>query len=118
MLQALELPLPKRILSHAHWTVNRQKMSKSIGNVADPFKAMDELGVDLVRYYLARIGGRFKDDVGKHLSFDRLASAPWGSLTSFLSTISRLVSRTTGETRIRATVFAGELLPAHYLQGD
>lgn len=64
MLQALGLPLPKQILSHAHWTVNRQKMSKSIGNVADPFKAMDELGVDLVRYYLARVGGRFKDDVG------------------------------------------------------
>jgi len=39
-------------------------MSKSIGNVADPFDAMDEFGVDVVRYYLARVGGRFRDDVG------------------------------------------------------
>jgi len=63
MLQALELPLPKRLLAHCHWTVNRRKMSKSIGNVVDPFQAMQDLGTDLVRYYLARIGGRFKDDV-------------------------------------------------------
>jgi methionyl-tRNA synthetase len=65
MLQALDLPLPKRILAHSHWTVNRRKMSKSIGNVVDPFQAMEVLGTDLVRYYLARIGGRFKDDVGE-----------------------------------------------------
>jgi methionyl-tRNA synthetase len=64
MLQALDLPLPKRLLAHCHWTVNRRKMSKSIGNVVDPFQAMEDLGTDLVRYYLARIGGRFKDDVG------------------------------------------------------
>jgi methionyl-tRNA synthetase len=65
MLQALDLPLPKRILAHSHWTVNRRKMSKSIGNVVDPFQVMEVLDTDLVRYYLARIGGRFKDDVGE-----------------------------------------------------
>ncbi|KAF8272158.1 tRNA synthetases class I (M)-domain-containing protein [Lactarius quietus] len=63
MLQALDLPLPKRLLAHSHWTVNRRKMSKSIGNVVDPFQAIDELGADPVRFYLARVGGRFKDDV-------------------------------------------------------
>jgi methionyl-tRNA synthetase len=65
MLQALDLPLPKRLLAHSHWTVNRRKMSKSIGNVVDPFQAIDDLGADPVRFYLARIGGRFKDDVGE-----------------------------------------------------
>ena len=65
MLQALNLPPPKRLLAHSHWTVNRRKMSKSIGNVVDPFQAMEVLDTDLVRYYLARIGGRFKDDVGE-----------------------------------------------------
>ena len=68
MLQALDLPLPKKLLAHSHWTVNRRKMSKSIGNVVDPFQAIDELGADPVRFYLARIGGRFKDDVGELLS--------------------------------------------------
>ena len=65
MLQALGLPLTTRLLTHSHWTVDRAKMSKSVGNVADPIKAIDEFGVDLVRYYLARVGGRFKDDVGE-----------------------------------------------------
>ncbi|KAI0355421.1 hypothetical protein OH77DRAFT_1454710 [Trametes cingulata] len=63
MLQALGLPLARRLLTHSHWTVDRAKMSKSVGNVADPIKAIDEFGIDLVRYYLARVGGRFKDDV-------------------------------------------------------
>ena len=65
MLQALGLPLTTRLLAHSHWTVDRAKMSKSVGNVADPIKAIDEFGIDLVRYYLARVGGRFKDDVGQ-----------------------------------------------------
>jgi len=67
MLQALNLPPPKRLLAHSHWTVNRRKMSKSIGNVVDPFQVMEDFGTDLVRYYLARVGGRFKDDVGMSL---------------------------------------------------
>ncbi|GBE80236.1 Probable methionine--tRNA ligase [Sparassis crispa] len=63
MLAALDLPFSKRLLSHSHWTVDKHKMSKSVGNVADPIQAIDEYGVDIVRYYLARVGGRFKDDV-------------------------------------------------------
>ncbi|EGO28063.1 hypothetical protein SERLADRAFT_462513 [Serpula lacrymans var. lacrymans S7.9] len=63
MLQALNLPLSRTLLSHAHWTVQQRKMSKSVGNVADPFEAMDTFGVDVVRFYLARVGGRFRDDV-------------------------------------------------------
>ncbi|TDL28964.1 hypothetical protein BD410DRAFT_811933 [Rickenella mellea] len=61
-LMALDLPLPHTLLSHAHWTVNKTKMSKSIGNVVDPFDEVKEYGADTVRYYLARVGGRFKDD--------------------------------------------------------
>ncbi|EKM59998.1 uncharacterized protein PHACADRAFT_192397 [Phanerochaete carnosa HHB-10118-sp] len=63
MLQALGLPLSRQLLTHSHWTVGQRKMSKSVGNVADPFEAIDEFGPDVVRYYLARVGGRFKDDV-------------------------------------------------------
>ncbi|KAF8642775.1 hypothetical protein AX16_009408 [Volvariella volvacea WC 439] len=63
ILQALGLPLQQQLLAHAHWTVEQKKMSKSLGNVADPFEAIDEFGIDVVRYYLARVGGRFRDDV-------------------------------------------------------
>lgn len=40
-------------------------MSKSRGNVADPFVAIDTYGVDSVRYFLMRAGGNFKADAGK-----------------------------------------------------
>ena len=65
MLQALDLPLTTQLLTHSHWTVDQRKMSKSVGNVADPIQAIDEFGIDVVRYYLMRVGGRFKDDVGR-----------------------------------------------------
>lgn len=84
ILLALELPLPKTLLTHAHWTINQKKMSKSLGNVADPMIKMDEYGVDSVRYYLARIGGRFQDDVGTLVFIEQM---------NFFSGYSRLVRR-------------------------
>lgn len=62
-LMALDLPLPGGILCHAHWTMNQQKMSKSVGNVVDPFEILQKYGRDSVRWYLARNGGNFADDV-------------------------------------------------------
>jgi methionyl-tRNA synthetase len=68
ILLALSLSLPKKLLTHAHWTSNQKKMSKSLGNVADPIEAMDTFGIDGVRYYMARVGGRFQNDVGGYYS--------------------------------------------------
>ena len=64
MLMALDLPLPKRLLVHSHWTVDKKKMSKSVGNVVNPFETMETYGTDATRYFLARAGGRFKYNVG------------------------------------------------------
>lgn len=60
-LMALDLPLPRRILSHAHWTLNKQKMAKSTGNVVNPFWALDRFNVDAMRYFLIHDGG-IRDD--------------------------------------------------------
>ncbi|KAJ2741798.1 methionyl-tRNA synthetase [Coemansia sp. BCRC 34301] len=57
LLMAASLPLPKRILAHAHWTMGSQKMSKSKGNVADPFEAIERYGLDTLRYFMIRNGG-------------------------------------------------------------
>lgn len=67
---AAELPLPKQILAHAHWTMGKQKMSKSRGNVADPFQVMKDYGVDPVRYYLVRDGGLADDGGKKYFIFE------------------------------------------------
>lgn len=60
-LMALDLPLPRQIFAHAHWTLGRKKMSKSLGNVVNPFFALERFGVDGLRYFLALKGG-VKDD--------------------------------------------------------
>jgi methionyl-tRNA synthetase len=60
-LLALNLPLPKNILTHAHWTLGGSKMSKSTGRVVDPFHALDRFGADVMRFYLAHDGGLSND---------------------------------------------------------
>lgn len=59
---AAGLELPRQILAHAHWTIEHQKMSKSLGNVYDPGQLMLLLGhVDHVRYVLCKEGGISND---------------------------------------------------------
>lgn len=54
MLMALDLPLPKRLAVHGWITFNGQKMSKSIGNVVDPFVLGERYGADAIRYHIMR----------------------------------------------------------------
>lgn len=54
MLLAARLPLPKAIHVHGFITSEGQKMSKSLGNVVDPFEIGEKYGVDALRYYLLR----------------------------------------------------------------
>lgn len=65
---ALDLPLPRNVLVHGHWTMNREKMSKSTGNVVNPFFAIDRFGVDGMRFFLAYQGG-LSDDADYDNSF-------------------------------------------------
>jgi methionyl-tRNA synthetase len=53
-LMSAELPLPKKVFAHGWWTVEGQKMSKSLGNVVDPAQLVKEYGVDPIRYFLLR----------------------------------------------------------------
>ncbi len=54
ILLSAGLSLPKTIFVHGYITVNGQKMSKSLGNVVDPFKLVEKYGADAVRYFLLR----------------------------------------------------------------
>lgn len=53
-LKSAGLPLPKSVFAHGWWMVDGQKMSKSIGNVVDPFEVARTYGVDAFRYFLFR----------------------------------------------------------------
>ncbi len=54
ILLSLGLPLPKIIFVHGFIAVGGQKMSKSLGNVIDPFELVEKYGTDPVRYFLLR----------------------------------------------------------------
>lgn len=54
MLMSAGIPLPQTIAAHGWWTVEGEKMSKSLGNVVDPAKEVDKYGLDAFRYYLMR----------------------------------------------------------------
>lgn len=52
MLMAAELPPSKQIFIHGFITADGQKMSKSLGNVVNPFELVEKYGTEAVRYYL------------------------------------------------------------------
>jgi methionyl-tRNA synthetase len=54
LLLAAGLPVPHRVFAHGWWTVEGQKMSKSIGNVIAPADLVNTYGLDPTRYFLLR----------------------------------------------------------------
>jgi methionyl-tRNA synthetase len=54
MLMAAGVTLPKRVSANGWWTVEGEKMSKSLGNVLDAVELADKYGLDQIRYFLLR----------------------------------------------------------------
>ena len=53
-LAAAGLALPKKVFAHGWWTVEGQKMSKSLGNFITPAQLVEQYGLDAVRYFMLR----------------------------------------------------------------
>ena len=53
-LMAAGVPLPKRVFAHGFLFSRGEKMSKSVGNVVDPFNLADQYGVDALRFFFLR----------------------------------------------------------------
>ena len=54
LLMMLDIPMPRRLYGHGWINFNGQKMSKSLGNVINPFVLGERYGVDAVRYHILR----------------------------------------------------------------
>ena len=54
MLMAADIELPKAVFGHGFMNNRGEKMSKSVGNVIDPFAITDTYGVDQIRYFMCR----------------------------------------------------------------
>jgi len=68
-LMAADLPLPKQIYAHGWWTVEGEKMSKSLGNTVDPITLTDAYGIDSVRNFVLREMPFGQDGNFSHASF-------------------------------------------------
>ena len=89
-LMSAKIPLPKTVFAHGWWTVEGEKMSKSLGNVVDPYQMADEFGADVFRYFLLR-GIPFGQD--GDFSKSAIITRANGDLANGLG---NLVSRTLG----------------------
>jgi methionyl-tRNA synthetase len=54
LLMAAGIDVPERLFIHGYLLMDEHKMSKSLGNVIDPFRVIDLYGVDALRFYLLR----------------------------------------------------------------
>lgn len=54
MLMSAGLPLPKQVFAHGFFTIDGEKMSKSLGNVVDPVDIANDFSNDVLRYFLVR----------------------------------------------------------------
>lgn len=90
LLLAVGLPPPKQLLSHAHWTLGKKKMSKSVGNVVNPFQAIERWDLDTMRYVMLRDGGLENDaDYENRFIFARYEKDLQWTLGNALSRITR-----------------------------
>lgn len=87
MLMSAGLPNSKQILIHGFITADGQKISKSLGNIVDPFEITKKYGVDPVRYYLLR---EIPSDEDGDFSAEKLEARYNGDLANNLG---NLVSR-------------------------
>lgn len=97
MLMALELQLPRTIFAHGWWTVDGEKMSKSRGNVIDPYAMVDQFGADAFRYFLLREVPFGQDgDFSRESFIGRINSDLANGIGNLLSRTVTLIQRSCG----------------------
>lgn len=94
MLMSAGLPVPEKVFAHGHFTVDGQKMSKSLGNVVNPREVSERYGNDVLRYYLLREisfgnDGDYSDERLRQRYTDEMANG----IGNVLSRVTNMVER-------------------------
>jgi len=94
MLLSARLPLPKSIFVHGYISSARHKMSKSLGNIIDPFKVVKKYGAEATRYYLLREIPAYADGDFTFKRFEELYNADLANgLGNLVARVAKLCER-------------------------
>ncbi len=112
MLLSAGLPLPKSMFVHGYINVSGMKMSKSIGNVIDPFEMVEKYGTEVIRHYLLRYIHPVQDS---DFSVEQLEDAHTSDLSNGLgnvvSRVSGLIEQNSIAVELKETYIYPELIP-------
>lgn len=95
-LLSAKLPVPKSLFVHGYFTVNGRKMSKTIGNIIDPFALIIKYGADPLRYYFLREIPAYSDGDFSERRFKELYNADLANgLGNLIARIAKLSGKAT-----------------------
>ena len=108
ILLSLKIPFPKKIFIHGFITVDKKKMSKSIGNTISPFDLVEKYGIDPLRYYLLREISSTEDGDFSYSKFEDRYNADLanglGNLVSRIITMAEGQKFKTGKKEIDSSI--------------
>lgn len=90
MLLSAGLELPKQVVAHGFFTIDGEKVSKSVGNVVNPLDVVETYGIDPLRYYLLT---EFPFGADGNFSHDRLAKVYQSDLANELGNLVQRVAK-------------------------
>lgn len=118
MLLAAGIDLPKLLLVHGHITVDGLKMSKTMGNVVDPFALIGRYGADAVRFYLTHHIATFDDgDFTDEKFHNAYESYLVNGLGNYVSRVTAMAVQYFGGEIMRPSKYAMHLVPVHLVPG-
>lgn len=111
ILLSAGITLPKSIYVHGFVTIDNQKMSKTIGNIVDPLKLVEQYGIDPVRYFLLReIPSTEDGDFSYKKLEDRYNGDLANNLGNLVSRVAKLIeTKLEGELNFDEKFFDGEV---------
>ncbi len=109
-LLSAKLKLPKSLFVHGYLTVNGQKISKTLGNVIDPFEIIEKYGADALRYYLLAKVSPFADgDFSEEKLKETYNSDLANGLGNLVSRVAKLCETSKYEVRLTQPAFFPEV---------
>lgn len=114
LLQALDIPWPRMVFANGFFTVNGEKMSKSLGNAVDPLAMKAKFGNDALRYAILRdVAFGTDGDFSETKVAERYTSDLANGLGNLVSRVTNMLEKYTGGEFTRTQMLGSKLLTAY-----